>query len=104
MADRVDSVVRPAAGVVFRRLQVGKGGVLLKLETGAYHSLNETGAFLWELMADGRNLDDVTAEFRSLVDEPPTELDVDVRDFFYQLNRRDLVDMDAPDQEATGPS
>lgn len=104
MSGRVDTVVRPGSGVVFRRLQVGKGGVLLKLETGAYHSLNETGALLWELMADGRTLNDVTAEFRNAVDESPTELEVAVRDFFSQLNRRDLVEMAAPDQEATGPS
>lgn len=103
MSAKIKTVVSPAGDVVFRRLQAGKGGVLLKLETGAYHSLNESGALLWELMAAGRTLDDVTAEFRSLVDQSPTGLDVDVRDFFYQLKRRDLVDMDAIDQEPTGP-
>jgi hypothetical protein len=87
---------------VFRRLQRGKGGVLLKLETGAYHSLNETGALLWELMADGLTLDDVASKFRALLDDQPSEVEAEIHDFFDQLRRRGLVDIDV-DQDS-GPS
>ena len=103
MSSPVRSIVRPVEGVVFRRLQEGKGGVLLKLDSGAYHSLNETGAVLWELMALGRPLEDVTTEFRSLVDTRPVQLDDEIQDFFEQLNRRGLVDFQ-PRHDDAGPS
>jgi hypothetical protein len=103
MALSAESIVRPVEGVVFRRLQEGKGGVLLKLDSGAYHSLNETGAVLWEMMARGRPLVDLASEFRSLVDTNPAELDDEVRDFFDQLSERGLVDIE-PGHDDAGPS
>lgn len=103
MDSSAEAIVRPVEGVVFRRLQKGKGGVLLKLDSGAYHSLNETGAVLWELMARGRPLIDLASEFRTLIDTQPAGLSEEVRDFFDQLNQRGLVDFEAPHDEA-GPS
>lgn len=88
-----DIVVKPEAGVVFRRLQRGKGGVLLKLDTGAYHSLNETGAVLWELMADGCSRGDLAKEFRGLVDDEPADLEKDIEEFVQQLRGRGLVSL-----------
>ena len=103
MALSAESIVRPVEGVVFRRLQEGKGGVLLKLDSGAYHSLNETGAVLWEMMARGRPLVDLATEFRSLVDTSPAQLDDEVREFFDQLSERGLVDIE-PGHDVAGPS
>jgi hypothetical protein len=103
MDTSAEAIVRPVEGVVFRRLQKGKGGVLLKLDSGAYHSLNETGAVLWELMARGRPLIDLASEFRTMIDTHPPGLAEEVREFFDQLNQRGLVDFEPPHDEA-GPS
>lgn len=103
MVASAESIVRPVEGVVFRRLQKGKGGVLLKLDSGAYHSLNETGAVLWELMARGRPLTDLASEFRALIDTQPAGLSEEVRDFFDQLSQRGLVDFEPP-HDGAGPS
>lgn len=103
MGTSAESIVRPVEGVVFRRLQKGKGGVLLKLDSGAYHSLNESGAVLWELMAHGRPLLDLASEFRTLIDTHPARLGEEVREFFDQLNQRGLVDIEPLHDEA-GPS
>jgi hypothetical protein len=86
-----DMVVKPEAGVVFRRLREGKGGVLLKLDTGAYHSLNETGAVLWELMADGCTERDLAREFRGLFDDEPADLEKEIGEFVHELRGRGLI-------------
>ena len=102
MTSYENPIVRPVEGVVFRRLQTGKGGVLLKLDSGAYHSVNETGAVLWELMGLGRPLLDVTAEFLTFLDTHPPRLDDEVRGFFDQLKRRGMVEIDEA-QDRDGP-
>jgi hypothetical protein len=86
-----DMIVRPEAGVVFRRLREGKGGVLLKLDTGDYHSLNETGAVLWELIAEGSTERDLAREFRGLVEDEPADLEKEIGEFVQQLHGRGLV-------------
>lgn len=96
------SKVSPGAGVVFRRLSQGRGGVLLKLETSAYHSLNETGGVLWELMEEGKALTRIVDEFSRMLDEDPVGLDNDVAAFFQDLESRDLIRVST--HEATGPS
>jgi Coenzyme PQQ synthesis protein D (PqqD) len=57
--------VRPQAGVVSRRL--GDGAVLVHLPTNRIFELNDTGARVWELLAEGKDVPaivaDVTREF-----------------------------------------
>lgn len=85
--------VKPVAGVVFRRLSAGQGGVLLHLETGAYHGINETGAVLWELMAESAGLDSVVDSFLSMIDDVPEGASDEARGFFADLAARGLVEI-----------
>jgi hypothetical protein len=43
--------------VAFRRLAEGEGGVLLHLESGEYHGINEVGCLIWELVDGERTVD-----------------------------------------------
>ncbi len=49
--------VRPSAEVVSTRL--GDAGVLVHLHTNRIFELNPTGLRIWELLGEGRRLDDV---------------------------------------------
>ena len=88
-----DVFVKPAEGVVFRRLQKGKGGVLLKLDTGAYHSLNETGAMLWEMLNEGKSLSDLMDQLRAATDDAPDHLKSDIDEFVNGLHARGLLSL-----------
>lgn len=76
--------------VVFRELADGEG-VLLHLDTGAYHGLNATGTAIWELVDGARAQDDIVAAFEELLDDPPDGLDDVVATFLAGLHERDLI-------------
>lgn len=50
---------RHAEHVSWRRVE--SEAVVLNLDTGVYHSLNETGALIWEKLGAGATVDDVKA-------------------------------------------
>jgi hypothetical protein len=76
--------------VVYRALE-STGGVLLHLESGQYHGVNETGLTIWGLLDGQRTVGDVVAELRARMDEPPDALDQDVVEFLGGLSARGLT-------------
>jgi hypothetical protein len=52
-----NSVLRPAADVIARRL--GDSAVLIRLNTNRIYELNATGARIWELLAEGATREQV---------------------------------------------
>jgi hypothetical protein len=86
-----DSTVKRNDSVAFRRLAEGEGGVLLHLETGQYHGINEVGCLIWEQLDGERTVEDVTAEVRDGVEDPPDELSNYVVEFLESLRERNLV-------------
>ncbi|MGH3020173.1 MAG: PqqD family protein, partial [Gaiellaceae bacterium] len=56
-------MIRKNPQVVYRTL-AGEGGVLLHLESGAYHGLNEVGTFIWGLLDEEKTFDQLVAELR----------------------------------------
>ena len=52
-----DTVLRPAADVIARRL--GDSAVLIRLNTSRIYELNATGARIWELLAEGATREQV---------------------------------------------
>ena len=76
--------------VVFRPLSEG-GGVLLHLETGAYHSVNYSGAEVCRLLDGTRTL----SELQDAVAEPHAEIAdrvrSDVAEYVASLKARGLV-------------
>lgn len=75
----------------FRRLAEGQGGVILHLESAAYHQVNEVGALTWSLIPDEGT------DFAGLLTGLRTEfgdvegLEDDIASFVNDLAARDLL-------------
>ncbi|MDP8908471.1 MAG: PqqD family protein [Chloroflexota bacterium] len=85
------SQLRRNPDVVARDLADGEGGVLLHMATGQYHGINAVGLAIWELIGDGRTVEDLTCRLRDRVEDPPPSLDDDVLRFLTSVHERDLV-------------
>ena len=85
------SKVERNGNVAFRRLADGEGGVLLHLESGEYHGINEVGCLIWELLDGERTVDDVAVALRDEVEDAPDDLTGEVIVFLDSLGVRDLV-------------
>lgn len=86
-----DSKVRKNPEVVARGLAEQEGGVLLHLETGAYHGVNPVGLVIWELIDGERTVADLVDEVRTRISNGPAELDRDVVGFLESALERNLV-------------
>jgi hypothetical protein len=89
-----DQMIRPNPRSTFRELTEGSGGVLLHLDTAAYHGLNEIGVAIWSLIEPGISLGDLIAALRSKITDAPPSLDDDVTSFLDELRTRDLILID----------
>ena len=67
------------------------GAVLLDIEQGLCFSLNPVGARIWEMVKNGRSLDEMTDALEKEFRLPRTQLLVDVSDFLKQLEKMRLV-------------
>jgi Coenzyme PQQ synthesis protein D (PqqD) len=83
--------IRRNPQVVYRELAGEGGGVLLHLESGAYHGLNETGSLIWDLIDGERDFDAVVAGLREQLDDAPDDLDAETERFLADLRKRDLI-------------
>lgn len=83
--------LRRNPNVVARALAAGQGGVLLHLDTGAYHSINAVGQAIWDLVDGDRTVGEIVAALRERVSGAPPELDSDVVAFLGSALERNLV-------------
>lgn len=83
--------LRRNPNVVARALASGQGGVLLHLDTGAYHSLNAVGQAIWDLVDGERSVREIVQLVRERVADAPPQLDADVMGFLSSALQRDLV-------------
>ena len=86
-----DDTLRRNPNTAFRTLAAGEGGVLLHLDSGEYHGLNDIGCMIWELIDGERTTSDVIEAIRVEVDDPPVTLEDDVRRFIGEMRERDLL-------------
>jgi hypothetical protein len=86
-----DQMIRPNPRSTFRELAEGTGGVLLHLDTAAYHGLNEIGVAIWSLIQPGITFGALVDALRSQITDAPAALDDDVATFVDDLRQRDLV-------------
>jgi len=89
---RANGEVRIPEHVVHRRF--GEQSVLLNLQTGKYHGLNETGRRMFELIAETGTLDGVAAKIAAEYNHPESEIAADLVDLCAALNERGLLDID----------
>jgi hypothetical protein len=77
--------------VAFRRLAAGEGGVLLHLESGEYHGINEVGCLIWEHLDGERTVEAVAVALQDDIEDPPPDLVDEVIVFLDSLRARGLV-------------
>ena len=85
------SKVRRNPQVTVRDLAEGEGGVLLHLETGAYHGVNPVGLLIWELLEEEKTVAELLQAIADRVEDPPPALESDVMDFLNDVTERDLL-------------
>jgi len=83
--------IRRNPDVVFRPLEEEQGGVLLHLQSGAYHGLNEFGSLIWGLIENETRFAALVDGVRAATEDAPTSLAKDVSGFVEDLSARDLV-------------
>jgi hypothetical protein len=86
------TVLRRNPRVEYRSMGEGEGGVLLHLETAAYHGLNEIGALIWRLLEEPKAFDTLLQELRDQVKEVPPQFEEEIRQFLGELAERGLVE------------
>lgn len=88
-----DGPITRSPHVVYRELAGEGGGVLLHLESGAYHGLNEVGAAIWELIDGARTQEEIVALLRERLEDPPAEaaLAAETERFLADLRERELI-------------
>jgi hypothetical protein len=90
-APALDVAVRPNPRAVFRELTGDAGGVVLHLDTAAYHGVNAFGAYVWGLLAGGPTFAALLDTIRAEVDGAPADLEGEVGAFLSDLHERGLV-------------
>jgi len=83
--------IRPNPRAVYRALADDAGGVVLHLDTAAYHSVNAFGAYVWGLLVDGITFEELLATIEASAEGTPATLREEVGGFVEALHERDLV-------------
>ena len=65
--------------------------MLLHLESGAYHGVNEVGLVIWELLEEEPTFEELVQALRDRVSDAPPGLENDVVSFLTQVQERDLI-------------
>lgn len=87
--------------VEYRSLGDEEGGVLLHLDTAAYHGLNGVGALAWSLL-DGMTFGKLLQELRSRLEGIPPTFEEEIGEFVRDLAERDLVHYGPQDSDDAG--
>ena len=87
--------------VEYQALAEGEGGVLLHLDTAAYHSVNEVGGFVWEQL-DSITFAELLTKLRDELTGVPPSFDEEIGEFLDDLAARDLVIFAAEASAADG--
>lgn len=66
--------------------------VALDLNTSVYYSFNETGARIWELLAESSPLDEAVRKVLDEFDVDAKDLEKDVTDFVAELRKEQLLE------------
>lgn len=87
----VTFIPRKNPNVAYRTLAAGEGGVVLHLDSGQYHGINDVGCAIWELIDGTRTVGEVAHALREQVDDAPPHLVSDVISFLESMRERGLL-------------
>lgn len=85
------TIVKRSPRVEFRSLGEGEGGVLLHLDTAAYHGVNEVGSLVWSLLDQEPTFSGLLAGLRDRLEELPPTFEAEISEFLDELAQRDLI-------------
>jgi Coenzyme PQQ synthesis protein D (PqqD) len=85
--------IRRNPDVVYRSLEDEQGGVLLHMQSGEYHGLNELGSLIWGLIENETRFADLVEGVRVETVDAPASVGEDVSRFVEDLSARDLVQL-----------
>jgi hypothetical protein len=93
---REEAVLRRSPRVVYRDLGAGRGAVLLRLDTGAYHGINQTGVLIWGLLESSPSLAELVPKLRAQLKSVPPGFEKEIDEFLSTLRDRDLIEVIEP--------
>jgi hypothetical protein len=94
------TIVKRSPRVEFRSLGEGEGGVLLHLDTAAYHGLNEVGCLIWKLLDDQPRFSALLTDLKTRLEQLPPTFEAEISEFLDDLAERGLVLLErSEDQE-----
>lgn len=94
MALKLDTTLKRNPRVVSRSLADGTGGVLLHLDSAAYHGINQVGDLVWNLLEEPLTFEQLLARLAQVFVPPPPALRDDIKQFVDDLVVRDLILVD----------
>lgn len=75
---------------------VGEETVILDLASGTYFGLNPVGARIWQLMVEGKTLEDICAAVESEYDATRAQIEHDLSALVEHLAARALITLPNP--------
>ena len=94
-----EAVLRRSPRVAYRDLGAGRGAVLLRLDTGAYHGINQTGVLIWSLLESSPRYAELVPKLRAQLKSVPAAFEKEIDEFLSTLRDRDLIEVIEPRPE-----
>jgi len=93
------TAIRRNSRVAHDELGQGQGGVLLHLDSGGYHGVNEIGLLVWQLLEHETTFVELISGLKERVVEPPPTLAEEIAAFVMDLGDRSLLILRRPSVE-----
>jgi hypothetical protein len=90
---RAAGALSRSSKAAYHELADRRGGVLLRLDTGAYHGVDAVGALVWSLLEGAPTFEELLPLVSGTLDEVPTGFDVEVEQFLAGLRDRGLIEV-----------
>lgn len=90
------AVLRRNPRVAYHELGGDRGGVLLKLDTGAYHGVDPIGALVWRLLEGSPTFDELLPRVRGELDAEPSGFESEIERLLTGLRDRGLIEVAGP--------
>jgi hypothetical protein len=71
---------------------INKEAVILSLENGVYYSLNQSGTLIWQLIASGKNLEQIWEDLAKRFEASGTVIKKDANVLISELIKEGLIE------------
>lgn len=90
---RPAAVLRRSPRVAYHELGGDRGGVLLQIDTGAYHGVDPIGTLVWRLLEGSPTFDELLLRARSELEDVPTGFEGEIEQLLAGLRDRGLIEV-----------